>query len=181
MLLGLSITTCRPVTRKSLPSRSKKKPLAPVSGRLPSKVETRTVVNSSGSIMVVLVRQPRICFWLLHRSRRIVSQRTNGRSRRARILILFTNAGKLLRGNNFFCAVFAITPPEDLDLFENRVGPMPWLAPLPSPSALWRHPIFSSGPQHSFCVYLRRHALWAWEQPLIGVCSTRREVFRFVP
>src|SRR5260370_21702613 len=54
-LLGSSITTCRLVTRNSRPSRSKKKPLAPVSGRLPSKVETRVAVSSSGSITGVCI------------------------------------------------------------------------------------------------------------------------------
>src|SRR5260370_2593018 len=54
-LLGSSITTCRLVTRNSRPSRSKKNPLAPVSGRLPSKGETRVAVSSSGSIMGVFI------------------------------------------------------------------------------------------------------------------------------
>jgi hypothetical protein len=49
--LGLSIITCRLVTRNSRPPRSKKNPLKQVSRPLPAKVETRAVVSSSGSIM----------------------------------------------------------------------------------------------------------------------------------
>src|ERR1035437_7435964 len=61
-LLGWSITTCLLVTRNSRPSRSKKKPLAPVSGRLPSKVAIRTVVSSSDSIMGAFAHTNRIWF-----------------------------------------------------------------------------------------------------------------------
>ena len=56
--LGSSISTCRLVTRNSRSSRSKKKPLALVSGRWPSKVETRVAVSSSGSIMTALQAPP---------------------------------------------------------------------------------------------------------------------------
>jgi len=68
-LLGASIITCLLVTKNS---SSKKKPLAPVSGRLPSKVETRAVVSSSGSIMGVFTHNTDgICFLTLRGSREL--------------------------------------------------------------------------------------------------------------